>query len=199
MYQMTIYGVLCVRAVISVSLDEATVKLLDQLMKQYKSSKSQIIRMALWNLLKNESPQTIGEVLNNFIEYMEKLTNRVENLVREAKMYRCDEEIARRDETIEKLMKENEELRKKNEELSSKIEELEKKLNTVVEVRTGTDYYDSFALEMIRDIRLQIGKKSMREMKQELIILAKILNILEDGIKNLRIPSLEDILRKLYT
>ena len=113
-------------------------------------------------------------------------------------MYRCDEEIARREETIEKLMKENEELRKKNEELTSKIEELEKKLNTAM-TGTGADYYDSFALEMIKDIRLQIGKKSMREMKQELIILAKILSILEDGIKNLRIPSLEDILRKLYT
>jgi len=186
------------RGVISVSLDEATIKLLDQLRKQYKSNKSQIIRMALWSLLRNESPQTIGEALNNFIEYMEKLTNRVENLVKEVKMQRCDEEIAKREETIEKLMKENEELRKKNEELASKVEELERKLNAVVEVRTGADYYDSFALEMIRDIRLQIGKKSMREMKQELIILAKILSILEDGIKNLRIPSLEDILKKLY-
>lgn len=187
MYQKQIYGEESVRTVVTVSLDEATVKLLDQLMKQYKSNRSQIIRVALWNMIQNPNNQNIGEIFNNFIEYMEKLTRKVENIVNELKSQQTpQEEIMKKEEEIQRLRKENEELKKR-------IEQLEEQLKN-----TSKPEYDSFAIEMIKDLRMQIGRKTLRDQRQDYIILAKILMTLEDSIKKLKIPSIDDVIRKIY-
>ena len=167
------------RVVVSISLDEETYKLLDSLHEKTRQSKSQIIRSALLNYINNDDKK-------DMIEYIQRLQQIVEKMEKFVSSQECkcpDPNIDA--EELERLRRENEELKKKLEEI-------------MIEKEREQGAYDSFALEIIRDLRKQIGKHTAgKQPTQEIIIIAKLLYILEESIKNLRIPRIDDVLRKI--